>query len=355
MARLGSYGGVVMAMGSAALFGASTPLAKLLLGGGVDPWLLAGLLYLGSGIGLGLYHVAQRLRAGPASEAPLQRADLPWLGLVVLAGGVIGPILLMIGLVSTPASSAALLLNVEGLATMGIAWVVFKENVDRRLLLGALAILAGAVILSWQGGPAGIGIGALAIVGACFAWGVDNNLTRKLSSADPVQITMIKGLAAGSVNLALAFSRGATLPSTPTLAVAGVVGLFGYGVSLVLFVLALRHLGSARTGAYFSTAPFIGAIMAIGLFGEPLTPQLVVAAALMAVGLYFHLAERHEHQHTHEPLEHAHRHVHDEHHQHAHSPDDPVGEPHTHAHRHEPMTHSHAHYPDLHHRHGHAH
>src|SRR5262249_25797443 len=181
-----------MALASATLFGASTPLAKLLLGDGIDPWLLAGLLYLGSGLGLGATHLLRGALGMPAAEAPLRRPDVPWLGLVVLSGGVIGPLLLMVGLSRMAASSAALLLNVEGLATMGIAWVVFKENVDRRLLLGALAILTGAILLSWQGGPVGVGLGALAIVGACIAWGIDNNLTRKLSSADPVQIAGIK-------------------------------------------------------------------------------------------------------------------------------------------------------------------
>jgi len=354
MKKLGSYGGVGMALAAAALFGASTPLAKWLLGGGIDPWLLAGMLYLGSGIGLGLLHGLQRLRSGPANEAPLTRAALPRLGLVVLSGGVIGPVLLMIGLSKTTASSASLLLNVEGLATMGIAWIVFRENVDRRLLLGALAILAGAVLLSWRGGPAGIGVGALAIVGACMAWGIDNNLTRKLSSADPVQIAMIKGLVAGVVNLGLAIGRGAALPPAETIATASLVGFFGYGVSLVFFVLGLRHLGSARTGAYFSMAPFIGALIALGLFGEPITAQLIGAAALMGVGLYLHLAERHAHEHRHEPLEHTHSHVHDVHHQHSHEPGDANGEPHSHAHRHEPLVHAHAHYPDLHHRHRHA-
>jgi drug/metabolite transporter (DMT)-like permease len=348
-----------MAIASAVLFGASTPLAKLLLGGGMTPWLLAGLLYLGSGIGLGVLHLIQRTSGRPPAEAPLLRGDIPWLALVVLFGGVAGPVLLMAGLSHTPASSAALLLNIEGLATMGIAWIVFKESVDRRLLLGAFAILAGAVLLSWQGGPGdigpgGIGPGAIAIVGACVAWGIDNNLTRKLSSADPVQIAMIKGLTAGTVNLVLALSRGAGIPAPPEIAAAAVVGFLGYGVSLVLFVLALRHLGSARTGAYFSTAPFIGAILAVGLFGEPVTTQLVLAAILMGIGLYLHLAEQHEHEHVHEAMEHAHRHVHDEHHQHEHGPDDPAGQPHTHVHRHQPMTHRHPHYPDLHHRHGHA-
>ena len=350
-----SWPGAPMALASAALFGASTPLAKLLLGGGVDPWLLAGLLDLGSGLGLGLVHLLRGLFGVPAPEAPLRRGDLLWLGLVVLAGGVIGPLLLMLGLARTPASTAALLLNLEGLATMAIAWLWFKENVDRRLLTGAAAILAGAVLLSWQGGPAGVGLGALAIGGACLAWGVDNNLTRKLSSADPVQIAAIKGIVAGAVNLALAFAHGAHLPSPGAIAGAGVVGFFGYGVSLVLFVLALRHLGTARTAAYFSTAPFLGAALALILFREPVTIPLVGAAVLMGVGVWLHLSEHHEHEHAHTALDHEHRHVHDDHHQHVHGPGDPAGQPHTHWHHHAPMRHKHPHYPDLHHRHGHAH
>ena len=354
-----AWPGAPMALASAALFGASTPLAKLLLGDGVDPWLLAGLLYLGSGIGLGLTHLARGLVGMPASEAPLRRADAPWLAAVVLSGGVVGPVLLMLGLSHTPASSASLLLNVEGLATMAIAWVVFKENVDRRLMIGAFAILAGALLLSWQGGPrsagfGGAGLGALAIVGACAAWGVDNNLTRQLSSADPVQIAAIKGAVAGAVNLGLALAHGASLPSGAAVAGAAVVGFFGYGVSLVLFVLALRHLGTARTGAYFSTAPFLGAALALALFREPVTVALVAAAVLMAIGLYLHLSERHDHEHVHEALDHEHRHVHDDHHRHVHGPDDPRGEPHVHPHHHAPLRHKHPHYPDLHHRHDHA-
>ena len=344
--------GAPMALASAALFGASTPFAKLLLGV-VDPWLLAGLLYLGSGMGLALVQLARRPLGVGATEAPLRRSDLPWLALVVLAGGVVGPVLLMFGLARTSAANAALLLNLEGLATMAIAWVVFRENVDRRILLGALAILAGAVLLSWRGGPAGIGWGALLIAGACVAWGIDNNLTRRLSGADPVQIAMLKGLAAGAVNLGLALARGAILPAPATLLGAGLIGFLGYGVSLTLFVLALRHLGTARTGAYFSTAPFIGGAVAVVLFGEPVTARLLGAALLMAIGVTLHLIERHEHEHVHEEMVHEHAHVHDEHHQHAHAPEDPPGEPHVHVHRHTRLVHRHPHYPDLHHRHGH--
>jgi drug/metabolite transporter (DMT)-like permease len=315
--------------------------------------LLAGLLYLGSGVGLGLALLARR-RSGYRAEAPLRRADLPWLALVIVSGGIAGPVLLMVGLALTPASTASLLLNLEGVATMAIAWLVFRENVDRRLLVGAALILAGAVVLSWQGGSREIGWGALAIAGACLAWGLDNNLTRHLSAADPVQIAVIKGLVAGIANFALAIAAGAALPAVGTLASAAVIGFLGYGVSLVLFVVALRHLGAARSGAYFSTAPFIGAVLAVALLGESVTPQLLGAGLLMAVGLYLHLAERHQHEHAHEPLEHEHRHVHDEHHQHQHGPGDPVSEPHSHRHRHVPLVHSHPHYPDLHHRHAHG-
>ena len=343
-----------LALLSAALFGASTPAAKLLLGE-ISPWLLAGLLYLGSGVGLSAVLAVRAMRGRARTEAPLVRADLPWLAGAVFAGGVIGPVLLMLGLSHTPASSAALLLNLEGLATMGIAWVVFRENVDRRLLLGAFAILAGAVVLSWNGGGwAGAGAGSLLIAGACLAWGVDNNLTRKISGADPLQITAIKGVVAGLINVGIGAAQGAALPALPAIAGAAVVGLLGYGVSLMCFVLALRHLGTARTGAYFSTAPFVGAVLGVAMFHDPVTLWLALAAGLMALGVWLHLTEVHAHEHVHEALEHSHAHRHDDHHQHDHAADDPPGEPHVHRHRHRPLVHSHPHVPDLHHRHDHA-
>jgi drug/metabolite transporter (DMT)-like permease len=343
--------GVPLALASAILFGASAPFAKLLLGSS-DPQLLAGLLYLGAGIGLAICQAGRSALGLGASEAPLRRTDLPWLAAIVLIGGVMGPLFLLLGLARTSATSGSLLLNLEGLATMAIAWVVFRESVDRKLLLGAVAILAGAIVLSWHGQGVRMDTGGLLIAAACLAWGIDNNLTRKLSSADPVVIALIKGLVAGCTNLALALLLGKRLPSLGVTGAALVVGVFGVGVSLVLFVLALRHLGSARTGAYFSLAPFLGAVIAVVLLREPVTPQLVVAGALMAFGLWLHLTERHEHEHTHEAIEHEHRHVHDGHHRHAHN--GPVMEPHTHLHRHEGLRHQHVHYPDLHHRHEHG-
>ncbi|MFO1178308.1 MAG: DMT family transporter [Ottowia sp.] len=340
--------GVAAALGAALLFGAGTPLAKLLLAQ-ASPWLLAGLLYLGSGLGLG---AVRRLRRAPAVQ--LSRAEWPWLAGAVLAGGVIGPVLLMLGLTRMPASGASLLLNAEGVLTALLAWLAFRENVDRRIALGMTAIALGAVVLSWPGQARFAGAWpALAVLGACLAWAVDNNLTRKVSLADASWIASVKGLAAGSINLALAFGLGAaTLPRAPIVAASLLVGFLAYGVSLTWFVLGLRHLGTARTGAYFSIAPFFGAVLAVAL-GEPVTAPLLLAGALMAVGIWLHLTERHSHEHTHEPLAHEHMHVHDAHHRHRHDPPVPPGTRHSHWHQHEALTHTHPHFPDVHHRHKH--
>lgn len=347
--------GVILALCSAALFGVSTPAAKVLLGA-IDPVVLAGLLYCGAGIGIAILRRAARplIASGSAGEAALTRADAPWLAGAIAAGGIAGPLLLMLGLARTEAAAASLLLALEGVATALLAWFVFYENFDRRIALGMTCLVAGAAVLSWSGQPSLSGLlGPLAIVTACIAWGLDNNLTRKVSLVDPLQIVELKGLVAGPVNLVIGLWAGGVLPSIEAVALAALVGFLGYGVSLALYVLALRHLGTARTGAYFSTAPFLGAIAAIAFLREPLTAQLALAGALMALGVWLHLTERHEHEHVHKPMTHTHPHIHDEHHQHAHRPSDPPGEPHTHPHRHDPMRHSHPHVPDMHHTHRH--
>lgn len=341
--------GIRDALAAAALFGVSTPLAKWLLGEArVSPVVLAGALYLGSGVGLALW------RGGTARrEAPLRRRDVPWLGAAILAGGVAAPVLLLCGLAVTPAATGSLLLNLEGVFTALIAWLVFREHWDRRIALGMGAIGAGGLLLSWDGraGAAGVSWGALLVVGACLGWALDNNFTRKVSGADPAQIAMWKGLVAGGVNLALGlllFRPGVTLGG---LALAGLLGFFSYGLSLTLFVRALRALGAARTGAYFSTAPFLGVALSFALLRETPPALFWPALLLMGAGVWLHLSERHEHEHEHGPLEHEHLHVHDAHHPHGHGPDDPPGEPHSHRHRHQPMVHTHAHAPDLHHQH----
>jgi len=342
---------IAYALASAALFGASTPLAKLLIGE-VAPLALAGLLYLGSGIGLLAWFL---LRKREKRATNLSRGDLPWLAGAIAAGGIAGPALLMYGLTHSDGSTASLLLNLESVFTASIAWVVFRENVDRRVFLGMVAIVAGGVVLSWGELPRAGGIaGPLLIAGACAAWAIDNNLTRRVSGGDAVTIAGLKGLVAGAVNLGLALFQGATLPGAAILASAAAVGFFGYGISLVLFVVALRNLGTARTGAYFSVAPFFGAALALLVLRESPSSAFWLAAGLMALGVWLHLTERHEHAHVHEPMEHAHPHVHDEHHQHRHAFDWDGREPHTHPHAHRRLAHRHPHYPDLHHRHDHG-
>ena len=343
--------GVLASLSAALLFGAGTPLAKLLLAQ-ASPWMLAALLYLGSGLGLALL---RRIRGAPAVR--MESGEIKWLAGAIAAGGVAGPVLLMIGLAGMPASAASLLLNAEAVFTALLAWFVFRENFDRRVALGMLAIVAGGLVLAWPGGtswpqwqP------ALFVTAACLAWAMDNNLTRKVSLADASWLAMIKGLAAGATNLALALSLGATWPDWPVVAAAGLVGFASYGASLTLFVVGLRELGTARTGAYFSVAPFFGAVVAIVLLAEPVTAPLLAAGMLMAIGVALHLSERHVHRHVHEALEHTHEHVHgagDVHHDHVHQPPVEPGTRHSHPHRHEPMVHSHPHYPDAHHRHEH--
>jgi drug/metabolite transporter (DMT)-like permease len=343
----------LLALGAAALFGASTPLAKLLLGE-LPPVGLAGLLYLGSGIGLLVVRLLRRAVEGApvAREAPLSRRDLPWLLGAVAAGGVVAPVLLFWGLRGTDASAASLLLNLEGILTTLLAALLFREAVAGRIWIASLLMAVGGVLLSWQPGAGGWSLQSLAIAGACLFWGLDNNLTRRVSASDPVLIAMIKGLGAGTFNLLLAILLGMTLPSFGGLASALVLGFMSYGVSLVLFIYALRHLGSARATAHFSTAPFIGAGVAVLMLGEPLTALFVTALLIMAAATWLVLSENHEHRHTHELQAHSHRHVHDAHHRHDHTGDHGP-EPHAHRHEHGPITHAHPHLPDLHHRHRH--
>jgi drug/metabolite transporter (DMT)-like permease len=344
--------GVAYALLGAALFGASTPVAKLLVGE-IGPLTLAGLLYAGSGLGLGSWLALRAVVQPGVTRARLAPADHKWLAGAVVSGGVIGPVLLMIALSAAAASTVSLLLNLEGVFTALLAWFVFRENFDRRVVIGMLLIVCGGLLLSWPSGGISTSLPALAVAGACLCWAVDNNLTRKISAGDPVQIAAIKGLAAGAVNLCAAAAFGAARPAAFPALAAAAVGLLGYGVSLALFVVALRLLGTARTGAYFATAPFIGAAASFALLGEAPDAAFWIAAALIAAGVALHLSERHQHLHRHDALAHAHTHTHDEHHRHSHDFAWDGTEPHSHPHDHAPMTHSHEHYPDIHHRHGH--
>uniref|UniRef100_UPI001356A82F DMT family transporter n=1 Tax=Cellulomonas citrea TaxID=1909423 RepID=UPI001356A82F len=285
------------------------------------------------------------------------RGERRWLVGAVAAGGVAGPVLLMAGLSSMPASGASLLLNAEGVLTAVLAWVVFREPADRRVVLGMLAIVAGAVVIAVPTGQAQVGSvwPVLAVLGACACWALDNNLTRKVSHVDATWLVTVKGAVAGPTNLVLALLLGAHLPTAGSTAAAMALGFVSYGLSLVLFIVGLRHVGTARAGAYFSVAPFFGAVLAVAL-GDAVTWQLLLAGALMALGTWLHLTEAHGHAHTHEAVTHEHGHTHDDgHHEHSHHGDGPVGPDgqHRHLHTHAPLTHSHEHYPDTHHRHEH--
>lgn len=318
---------VLFALLAAALFGASTPFAKLLVGS-MPPVLLAGLLYLGSGLGLTLIRL---VRDRGWQDSGLSRAEWPWLLGAIFFGGVAGPVALMFGLMTTSGASASLLLNLESVLTAVIAWVVFKENADKRIVLGMVAIVAGGLVLSWPGQSTRSfhWLGPLLVCVACLCWAIDNNLTRKVSASDALFIAGSKGIVAGLVNTSLALVLGASLPSATTVFQTMTVGLLGYGFSLVMFVLALRGLGTARTGAYFSTAPFVGALIALLVLGEPAGIQFWIALVLMGFGVWLHLTEKHEHEHEHGPLDYAHTHAR------------------------ERIRHTHAHFPDIHHRHGH--
>lgn len=351
--------GVFYAIGAAVLFGLSTPLTKLLLGD-VHPLVLAGVLYAGSGIGLLAVLGLRSTTSGDAAAiAWPPRRELGWLAGAIFFGGIVGPVLLMFGLMNTGASTAALLLNLESVLTALLAWFLFRENFDRRIALGMTFIVAGGLALTWTpltktgGNAVSLSPSALLIAGACLAWAIDNNITRKVSASNAVAISSVKGLAAGAVNLTLAAALGIGFPASSYVLWGGLIGFFGYGVSLVLFVLALRGLGTARTGAYFSLAPFFGAAAAVGLGTDTFTLQLTAAATLMALGVWLHLTEHHEHDHVHDAATHTHAHEHDDHHQHDHAPGDDASEPHTHAHVHKPLKHRHRHFPDIHHRHSH--
>ncbi len=351
MNDVSKFKGPSFALGAALLFGASTPFAKALLGS-VDPWLMAGLLYAGAGIGLLVFRL---IADGGRFQFRIAPSDWPWLLGAIAFGGGVGPVLLMLGLALTDGATSSLLLTLEGVFTALIAWIVFHEHVNRRLVWGMGAIALGAAALAWNGTPTlAAGLGPLLVAGACLAWGIDNNLTRKVALNDATAIAMLKGLFAGAANLGLGALAGVHWPPLAPALGAMTVGFAGYGVSLALFVLALRELGTGRTGAYFSAAPFIGAVLAIVAFNAPVTPSLIMAGTLMAIGVWLHLTELHVHEHDHEPLEHEHAHIHDAHHQHAHGPDDPIGDPHTHWHAHTALRHAHTHYPDAHHRHGHT-
>lgn len=348
-----ALGGPAYGLLAAMLFGASAPLAKMLLAE-APPLMLAALFYLGAGAGLAGWRLVGLVMGRASREARLRGHDIGLMAAIVVSGGLIGPVLMLLGLEHLSATAGALMLNLEAPLTILLAVTFFGDYLGRAGFIGAGLVLLGAPILGYQtGGLAGNFVGVAAIAGACLSWALDNNLTQLLSSRDPVAVAWIKSLAAGGLTLTLALAAGERIPATSITLAAIAVGAVSYGASLVCAILAMREMGAAREAAYFATAPFVGALMAMALFVTAPSGAQAAAALLMVAGITLLLAQRHIHEHAHPALEHDHLHLHDEHHRHQHV--GPVVVPHSHPHRHEPLVHSHPHLPDIHHRHGHPH
>lgn len=342
-----------MAVGAALLFSVSAPLSKALLGT-IQPTLLASLLYLGCGLGVWIFKLIKTLFVKEKhTETRITKKDLPWLAGIILTGGVAAPIVLMFSLKATPAPTASLLLNFEAVSTALIAVLFFKESLGKRVWISIAIITFAAIILTWnRTGEWGLSIGAVGIICACLLWGADNNLTRMISLKDPLIITMVKGLGAGAVSFIISLLTAAAFPVLEMILLALLLGAFSYGISIVLFILALRQLGAARTSAFFGSAPFIGSIISIAVFGEMPTVQFFISLPIMIIGAILIIGEKHQHIHTHEYMQHDHKHSHDDlHHNHVHK-DGFIGE-HSHIHEHDNLEHEHPHMPDIHHRHKH--
>lgn len=341
----GNLGFILQALLAALFFGASAPISKLLLGD-VPPVLMAAFLYLGSGTGISLVKLTQRFTR-KHREAGVRRPDVGWLAGAIISGGILAPILLMISLQDTPASTASLLLNFEGVGTTLIALLFFRESISRRALAAILVITLASIFLSTDfSSGLGFSLGALGVIGACFLWGVDNNFTRNISAKDPLTIVAWKGLVAGSFSLLLGLGLGQQPPALATILSILLLGFISYGLSTMLFIYSMRGLGAARTSALYGTAPLAGVILSILIFRDPLTPLFIVAAILMVAGAYLLANEEHAHFHIHMPVVHEHRHSHDEFHTH-----DGHDETHSHEHVHPHTEHEHGHMPDIHHRH----
>ena len=351
--------GQLAGIAAAVLFGCSAPLISTLTGSG-SALSIAGLLYAGATLALLVVRRARSTRA----ETPIRPEDWPALGALTLLGGVVGPVALVLGLAHLPAASSSLLLNLEAVFTLVIAVVLGREHLGRRGMVSALLTIAGAVVLS-EGSLSGANaLGCGLIVLATLAWGIDNNLSQRLSLRDPIQIATYKAAGASLPMLLLALVTHQSFPPIPvTLALLG-IGTLGYGISIWLDLLALRELGAAREAVLFSTAPFVGALFSLLVLRDLLSTPLLLAAGLMAAGVALLLREQHSHLHRHEALRHAHRHRHDPrdsdpHHEHEHAPEDLEGQPadrpfwHAHEHRHRELEHAHPHVSDTHHRHRH--
>jgi drug/metabolite transporter (DMT)-like permease len=343
--------GGLLALLAAALFGLSTPLVQR-FGQGLGAFSTAALLYAGAAF------VALWMRQPVELEAKLRRSDLPRLLAMAGFGAVIGPVALAWGLQRTSGASASLMLTLEALFTVVLAWRLYGESMDKRVATAMLFLLAGGLALVADQGLAGNAqlLGLLAVLAATAAWGLDNTLSRGVAERDPAQVVIVKSTLGATASTVLAVLFAEPMPGLTAAMALLTVGAVGYGLSLRFYLLAQRAFGAARTGSVFAFAPFIGAMGAFAFGDRSMGWIMLLAGLLMLAGVALHLMESHDHPHTHEDLEHEHAHSHDPkyadgHHLHSHDVM-PTG-PHSHPHRHEPMQHTHPHVPDAH--HGHTH
>ncbi len=343
---------VLMAILAAALFGLNAPVSKVLLAG-VPAAFMASLLYFGAGLGMLAISLVKRAGKRERSEARITKKEMPYVAGMILLD-VAAPICLLVGLGTTASANASLLNNFEIVATALIALTIFHENIGRSMWISICLITLSSMILSFEDiGSFSFSTGSIFILLACVLWGFENNCTRMLSSKDPVQIVVIKGLGSGAVSLIIALSLGQAGVDISYAIAALLLGFVSYGLSIYFYVLAQRELGAARTSAYYAVAPFIGVLFSVLIFGQSFNASFVLALLMMIAGAYFAGAERHKHSHVHAATTHEHRHGHgDSHHTHAH--DLPVSGEHSHVHTHERTEHSHSHTPDTHHTHAHS-
>lgn len=340
---------IALAILAAFLYGISAPFSKLLLTE-MPPTLMAGLLYLGAGMGMLFWNVLRKRNKEKEREAKLTRKDTPYV-IAMVALDVAAPIALLTGLAFTPAENVSLLNNFEIVATGLLAFFFFKEAIGRRMALAIILITLASILLSIENENSfSFSVGSLLVIAACLCWGLENNCTRMLSLKDPLQIVVIKGFGAGTTAMVIFVLGGGSIPLSMFLIYGLMLGFVSYGLSIYFYILAQRHLGAARTSAYYAAAPFIGVLVSWLLFQEPITSTFAAALAVMILGTYLAITEKHKHLHHHEPLIHSHLHDHqDSHHQH-----DSMQGTHSHMHTHEPISHVHKHTPDLHHVHSHG-
>jgi drug/metabolite transporter (DMT)-like permease len=331
------------------LFGVATPLSKIILSQ-LNGFQLAGLLYVGAALTFIPFVIKHKKVEFIALKRSGKKKHL--IGIIVF-GGILGPLFLMIGLKTANAMSVSIWLNMELIATAILGVLLFKDHLDRFAVIGVLLTLCAGIIISTQESASGF-VSGLFILLACISWGFDNHLTAIIDGVSPQTITFLKGLFGGMTNLMIGMFLSGWQIQINYIPAALLIGIFSYGISIVLYVTSAQNLGATRSQILFSSAPFWGILTAFLFLGEPIILITSISFFLLVLGLIFTNLAAHGHKHSHESAIHIHMHSHDDgHHEHTHSAGDENRTTHSHLHEHSKYIHAHKHYPDMHHRHEH--